>query len=629
VIRRFFALAAKELRQHAVAAALLVLLLMGGYGLTLLTWAANKRSTTVFNYQWFFLITFVPVAAAVLGNRLIVSEWNARTQLFVEALPLRREEMALVKLGVGLGVLYGVTLGTLGVSTGIARMTEPVDARFFGILSGRALGFATWLWSVAFTMGFLGRLRIPIYLCAILAVAGIASMTEVELKRFGPFALVDVDTFPSERLAMPWDSLLETALVSAGTLVLGFALVLLNEGSLAESLSRRMSQREKATIAVLFCLALIAMGGLEQKRTKKPYAFKDGAVLRAPEVEVQYVSDERKEDGAALLTELARTLGELRATLGWDALPPVRVTFRGDLDGRTFERATIERADGVLVRANFARRPGWDSRGLVAYVLRATLSHRTKGRAAFEPKRWLHDGFSRWWAERGATGGKAWPRALWATRARRIDAELIRRWTLYREQAGEVVAEGVAYSGLVVLERLRGEQAVLSLAKAVYGRRPFDDVREVLWERDHPMARVFTDATGMDWQGFLDAWNHALDEGRATEEGKRLLASIPEARVTLKVEAGAGDVRSVDYAFAFAQPPAAGTLCALVHAPLGPYDFELEPHDLFREEHTATDRTFKLVGRYGKGARAFLALEVESEALDASLRLHAERRDVP
>jgi len=637
---RIRALIVKELREHWLAGLGLAFLLGVGLMAVLLGSVLRERTVTVLEAGTGYLLTFIPLAGVVLGHRLVVQEYHGRTQLFLEGLPVRRVEMVGVKFCLGLGVLVATAFAALAVIALVAALTEPIGARFAGILAGRTAGFVVWLWCFLFFMGFMGRFRIPIYLAILLAVSMVESLTEFEVMRFGPLALLDPQTFDTERERMPWGALGETLALAAALAGAAAAISLVREGSLAEQLARRMTQKEKAAVGILFVALLCAVGVLDQRRQKQPYEFGSEAVAageRAP-VEVLYHADPARPAAEALLARLEAEALALCDALGWDSVPSLRVALREDLDGDRFETAVMDENDGVLVRANFRAGADWDAAGFVAHATREWIAAHGSGRARFEPKRWLHDGFSRWWAERDAPrpvgpDSQAWLRGVWAARAAPPAAADIVAWHRFRERVGEKPAEGLAYTLVLELESAGGRAAVLALAREVFGRTPAPDVREAWYERANPLPAVFLRAAGLDWDAFLARWRAGIDRALADPRVAAALAAVPEGTAELHVEAGEGGLRSVGYRFAFSRAPAPGVLCALVHAPLGPFDAELAEPELRRREHPwpagAAQAEWTLVGRYGAGQRAFLALEVDCPALGCPLRLAAERRDLP
>ena len=652
-MRRLRALLEKELRHHAMAGVALLVSLGGFYVLGLAGTFLSPETVSLMQAHHSFLVMLM-LAPVVLGNRLVVAEYYGRTQLFVEALPIRRWEMVALKYVFGFGLIAAAAGLSLAATTLAALSREAIDARFVGIVALRTLAWTFFLWSFFFAMGFVGRFRIPIYLGILLALATLNQVTAFELERFGPVAVLA--NLPFEREQAPVEALAVTFGLGAGATALAFVLALIHEGSVAESLARRMSQREKAAIGVLFVFLILAMTFFEERRDKEPYSFPDLAVLTSDDsaIEVLYLSDDRLADAEALLGHLERELAALRSELGWDELPQLRIAYSPSLDAGIFDRGELERNEGILVRANFERTERWDPRELGAYVVGLVLDEATEDRARFEPKAWLRDGFAHWWSVRGTSPNApldlaslcdpASPlrphilRAMWTHGAEPLDEDRLRTWRRYRERHGEALAEASALSGLLVLDERAGRSAVMELARAVFGRKPHNDLRELVYEWRRPMSRVFEKATELDWHGFVDEWRAELEQLSARPSCQEALAEAPEGTGSIDVELGTGTVRDIVYQLEFSEPLPEGTLATLVHTRLTPFDDELERHDLRRVERVwpagARQAIWRLPGFYSQGSRAFLALEIESEALGSRgrscpIRLHAERRLLP
>lgn len=636
MIRRWLSLIGKELREHWLAGLGLSLLFAFGFLSVIGASLTAQRSMTMLEGQLNFLWTFIPLGALVLGNRLVVTEWYSRTQLFVEALPLPRGEQVFVKFLVGLVLLESAAAASLGLTALMALRTEPIDERFLAILESRGGLYVACVWAFFFTMGFLGRLRFAFYIGVGLGLAILEGATEIHLSRWGPFALVARDTFPFERVDYPVEELSTTAAVTLGLLVVSLLLATMREGSLAEVLSRRMSQKEKVAAGLLFFLELMGLMFVEERHKKGPLEFKGAAVARSPRlgIAVLYATPERKPSGEALAASLDAELADLLPLLRTDKLPPVRIAYDSGLDSRTFETAHVAHADGVLVRARFGARDARDAAALEAHVVREVIDERTTHRAHFEPKRWVHDGFARWWVERDApeeAHALVRNRALWATRQGGPDAATVQRWNTTRERLGERIAEALAWSGLRALEAEKGRDAVLALARDLFGRDVPSDATETFREWREPMPVVFERATGLGWEPFLEKWRAWLERERAAPAAREALARVPEGKGVLAFAKGDGLARTVSYRFELERPPAAGTLCALIHDRLGPFDYELTPSKVRREEHAweagATSAGWEYAG-FGAGERAFLGLEVDSEELACPLRLTTLRTEI-
>ncbi len=645
-MRRLTALLGKELRQHAAIGLALFACLGLAYALLLLGMMLGNETVSLMQAHASFLF-FLALAGAVLGNRLVVGEYYGRTQLFVEALPLARWEMVALKYLLGLAVLLlaaGLSLATTAMA---ALSREAIDVRFLAIVAARSASFVCFVWSFFFAMGFIGRFRVAIYIAILLALGVVDQMTELELQHFGPLAVLDNNTLPFEREVMPATAVAQTLALGAGLSALAFLLALINEGSVAEALARRMSLREKAVIGVLFVALTLAFAYLDERRDKEPYTFPEDEVVRskALPLEVLYLLPERRSDAATLLRRLEADLGALTRLLEWLDPPAARVAYSSSLDAGIYDLAELAENDGILVRANFAPEAGFDPRDFSAHLAGLMLDEATEGRARFEPKAWLRDAFAHWWSLRGRAGDAdsiagletlcqdgftPLLRALWAARAAPPSEDRLAAWLRYPERHGEDLAEALAMSGLLVLEEKHGRAAVLSLAREIFARQPAQDLRELIYEWRHPMAAVFERATALAWPDFIAEWRAELERLGAAPACRLALAGVFEGSAWLEVEAGAGALRDVVYGFRFVQPPPAGTLVTLLHGRLTPFDETLERRDLRREEKlwpaAEHEASWRLPGFYSQRSRAFLALEVESVVLGCPVRLHAERR---
>ena len=96
-MHRIYVLLLKERQQHLIALGILFILTAIGFGIQLLNVRIASRTLSLLVTEGWFLIFFVPLASMVLAHRLVVKEYQGRTQLFIEALPIHRVEMLLVK----------------------------------------------------------------------------------------------------------------------------------------------------------------------------------------------------------------------------------------------------------------------------------------------------------------------------------------------------------------------------------------------------------------------------------------------------------------------------------------------------------------------------------------------------
>lgn len=635
-MRPIKALLLKELRQHRWS----FLALTGALALALgvQVWSAGRaaRVLSLLDYARSFSQFFIPLAGIVLGNRLVVQEYQGRTHVFLEGLPIPRVAMVVTKYALGLVYLVSANAVGLMVMALLASHSEPIGGLFLTILMLKSSSFVFFAWAVLFAMGFAGRFRIPTYIGIFFILTYLDSNTAFDIAAYGPLALLRADTFSFERQEFAWDLLIQTNLMALAFTALAFLLALIRDGAVVEALSRKMTQREKATVGTIALAAVVAVAALDNKKTKEPYRFQSEAVVHGDSlpIAIMYSVDWVKPDAGELLNHLERSLGGMVDALQIDDLPPTRIAFGYTLDERTFETARLEDEDGLLVRANYHGMSERQLGDLEAYLIREVFDHTTRGRSLFEPKRWLHDGFSRWWAKHGLEEPETPADPVLVARAavalRYIDGlpEAIPRWDYLREILGEPLAEALAYCAVKALEEKAGRDAVLELARSILGRSPPDDMRETLYEWFHPMAKVFFDSTGERWDTFLADCEGWITDHARTDAVAVVLDEVPHLTGSVEVSAREGAIRRLAGRFASGgNDSAPRTQCVLLHRRLSAFDYGIHPKTLLREEMDCSESlpSIELIGRYGRGERVFVAMEFNSPALDAPVRIASRR----
>jgi hypothetical protein len=668
LIARLWTLLLKELRQNTVVLAVAALglpiawlfFMLGAFG------AAATVSYMEIHAN-FLRFAFVPFAFAV-GNRLVVTELYGRTQRFLEGLPMGRFEPAFVKWTLGAAILLGVSVSSLVVSLAVASLREPIDAGFATSLGARTLVFTITLWSFLFMMGQLGKLRVPLYLVLGLVLIILASTTELELMRFGPFALVGQDLALS-REGVPWAESATSLAIAAACLAVTVALAFVREGGVQETLSKPMSSRERAMVGIATCTILIVWTGLQPEAEPMPYQMSGEHVLRARSVPlvIGYGSEAGRADAERLLARLEPSLVALMPAMGWTALPEARVVLRGSLDGRTFENAALRAGDGALVRANFRETASPDLEGLEAALVRGLLDDRTNHRADFEPQAWARSGFPLWWAHCGPhrtppTAPALGPCTLSASRralaqlalhaspegGRGVDRARIAAWSRLREEENDRVAESLAGTGMVTLARLTGGAGPTQLANALFSRWVPDDSRVVLTTLLSPLPSRLRDATGVELDGLHAEWQADLVRDRSAPEVATLLGRVsPRPTATFTIAAREGSLRTLVFDVTVPWARTEGVIVTVLTRVLAPFDTRVEAPDLRRDQFVLeagagtsvgggasagapVTRHIELTGRVSAGDRILVLVEVEDPAsgLGAPTRILAERRVV-
>ncbi len=617
-MRRLRGLLQKELWHHAFVLLLLAAFVGFAQAFLLLGSAVGPRTITMFEAHAMFMRVFLPMLGLALGHRLVVREYQAHTQRFLESLPVYRWEILATKFGLGLAVLGLAVTVSLASAAAIAFIKEPVTLRWLSLIFVRSQVFALTAFSVFFLMGLLGRWRIPVYLAGALLLIFVDQGTELDVSRFGPFGLVG-GRLVLERLSTPWLELGVSLGISSVAIALSAALTLLDEGSAAESLAKRMSRRERVAVGVVLALALIVWDAVDPKHDKLPFDFQHASVVRRPDANLDVLFLEPSNRGAAdaLAASLAQALVRAHRDLGHRSpRAPMHVALRETLGPHEYRPVDLDDPeDGVLLRVNFTD-PAFDRARFVAFALERALEHASDGRAAFEPHAWVRSGTAGLVA--GSTGEGSLRAAYFYRRHRRPSYRALERYRRTEERFGDDVARALAVSAASVFERARGRAAWMEFASEVLRDDPPPGVFAALRERRRSVRDRFASATG-GLSAFEARWLEAVDRG----------SGVPEASAWVTHETEEGQLRSVLWGVRFAAPPEPGTLCALVHAPLGPFDERLEPAALLRQELPCAElgeAGRRLVGRYSEHDRVFVAVEMQSREI--WVRLFAERREL-
>ena len=604
----------KELRQHWLVFVLLVVLTMAGYALVLATNYAIGELGSVFTSLRIFVLIIVTLGSLALCNRLVVVEYAAKTQLFLEALPVARWRMVAVKYGLGLCLLLGIVSAALTLACLLGLRSEALTPRFISLLAARALSAALFAYNFFFLMGFLGRYRLALYIGVYVTCFAVAELTDLKLERFGPLALLD-EKFAFEREEVPWQALRETWLLSGVCLLLVFVLALTREGTVATLLAEKMSHREKVFIAALLIGMVFAVSVLQEKATRAPFDLHDAVTEQRNGLLTKVAAGSSTEVEARRLARfVADELAAAQTYLSVTQLPPLFITRRGDLDANRFERGELENASGVHVQANFDA-DGFRDGDFSAWLLREVWIAHSHGRVKLEPKLWVLDGFALF---HGARERAAAPlaadralalRALYGTETG-FKPDDLRRWNTFRERVGEEIAAAVAWSGLKTLARRHGPERCQRFIRSVLGESVPQDFRALLHERSAPLERLLPREAGVAFETFWAQWQEEL--AMARRELAPALAQLPRLRGEVKFLPLSADSRQVRYALRLDGPPTSARYSFLYHE-LSVYDEEVPPQAIRREHNAlAQEPQGELPESYARGARLYwtFALDV-------------------
>ncbi len=511
----------KELRQHGYTLTFLFVMLLGA--LALISGNSMLRRAFGGGFAGVQMLhhTYVPLVCLVLGQILIATEFRQKTQLFLEGLPLPRWRMLAVKFALGLVVLAGAVAAALFVAWQSARGSEALTPRFAALVALKSTGWVWFLYTLCFAHAFLGRYRMVFGVTLFFGFLALNG-SGVRLSDFGPFALVD-ERFAYERYVFPSSALAVAGVTGLGLAVLGFALGLVRDASVASLLAEKMSAREKVAMTLIM-VAVMSLSAwlLDHYKTATPVRMPGAFEAQRGVVRVfasAAVDAPSREETAALeraAHRAAEELGALAEYLGCTSFPPVFIVHRRDLAAREYSNGELKPSQGAMVRVNLTA-PGFDESSLHEWLVRAALGAHTGGLAERERNVWPLDGLAAWWPGRGdpqidagldptssSLARKAMPAEF---AARNLDA-----WHSLRRDATQLRASALAETGLDVLAQNHGDEARQRFLAAMFREvRPadsrgwFGDVLRSRSSRLRAAAGVSEDEFVAEWRAALEA----------------------------------------------------------------------------------------------------------------------------
>jgi len=627
-----FTLIRKELHEHGPVLIALVLLTGIGFLLILSYFAVEGEAGSLFVSLQTFLFSFLLFVGLALCNRLVVREYKGRTQLFLEGLPLSRARMISVKFILGFILIAGTVTCAFGLLCLLAWSREGMTLRFFLILAARTYLYTYCLYAFLFMMGLLGRYRITVYLLLILGFVFISNLTDFDFFHFGPVALL-FDAFAFERYTFPVHALMVTAGLGLAFTLFALMLALIREGSVAALVAEKMSHREKVFITAMLIGFLFMAFLYGEKTRKEPFDLMSAIEVKREGVLVKMSKGMGQESEARrrLAEKVASEILDLKLYLGLDSVPPVFMTTRRDLDGDRFENGKLEDKEGLLVRINF-KSDSWDEKAFLTWLTRELLISRSNGRLKREPKMWVLDGFSLFWARRDKTEASLLKDRQLALRAlygieKGFSEKDLGQWLLYRERVGGDIAAGVAWSGLKLLEQRQGSHRCRKFLKAVLGRDIPDDVRALFHEWRHHIHVQLRREAGISFHKFLPAWQAALTAIRPALADD--LAKIPELQGEVIFENLSSRTRKVRYRINI-NPSPDQTRCAFLYARLPWFDSEVPIHKIRRENlGYSLDHEGEIPETFVQGERLSSTFSLHIETLGCEIISGWKRQAIP
>jgi ABC-type transport system involved in multi-copper enzyme maturation permease subunit len=479
----------KELREHGVVLALAGLLsLFTLLGLMRTAEAQGGR----FQSLGMFELIIGTLLVLVLSNRLLAREYAARTQLFLEILPVSRVRVFATKWLLGAALFLGNTAFAWLLVLSSARRNEAiVTSAAFATLGCISL-YALTLWSFAALAGMLGRYR---YFAWILAVFGIVlgmSASDISMEQMPVLRLLGDDVLMARTELTAADLLIPAAVV-ASCIGVAATLALRGSGAIASLLAQRMTAREVSFIVISTVSILAVVGSLEPKPVKPKFALSGAKPVSAGHASVVVLPtrDFDANAAAALANIIVKDVDTLLAALGLQMTPSIAILPQQGLDADVMQRAALRASDGIVLKT--ASNAPQDA--LRALVLHSLLSDQTLGRGLKEDRHVLLDGLAAYWPVHADSS----LRALWWLRAaavpQAIDARQLSRWSQTAEQLGDCLSQAVAFAMLDVIAAELGRERLLQLMQRVFAR-PHDDVRALF----EPAPEALLASAGLSWR---------------------------------------------------------------------------------------------------------------------------------
>jgi hypothetical protein len=601
-------LAFKELREHGWVFA--VLFVLFGLGLGVSLWQADEEGGR-FSALKGFLLTFGVVAALVAGNRLVVREYTGKTQLFLETLPIGRERVVVTKWLFGWAwVLFTATSAWAATWWWQSRtITLPLEQALFALAP--AVAWLTTVWAVCFFAGLLGRFRLLFWVMVGLGWYGLENVGQVEPMELPPFHLV------SESLAVAnaWpatNDLVASAVITLLGFGLAVAIATTGEGTLASTLSGRMTSRERIVSFSTLLVGFLVFSALTKDRSKPAFAMESVTPMDSPVGPIGLLPGEgvTPEQAQALVDDIARDVVTFVQAMQLPKLAGVYVVSQRGLDPDIVLRVPLSEKDGVVFRANVAD-PRFDSLQLRYRLLHSIVADATHERALNEDRHWLLDGFTAWWNVRGDADARALLRRRAAASPVWLTPRTVARWNETFEQAGDCFGMAISFTLADALVDELGEAATLELARTVFAK-PHQDFRDALFEERLP---ALLREKGLDLDALI---------ARAESARRNAGSPLDYAATATLVPQGGGQVK---VEFSLSRGGAPVTRWRGLGSSVGPWQAGVADSEPARVDARAGVATLQQT--FTSGERLFLALEVDDPELKCSARVLQDWRVVP
>lgn len=593
----------KELREHGWV--LSVLFVLFALGLAVSLNRADEEGGR-FSALKDFLMTFGLVAALVGGNRLVVREYTGKTQLFLETLPLSRTKVALAKWLFGWAwVCFSGTSAWAATWWWQTRtVAVPLEDALHALVP--ALLWLSAFWSLCFVAGLLGRYRLLFWVVFGLYLYALDEVGQVQVMETPPFHIIS----ESLAVATAWPATLDVIVCLVITLIglgLGLVLTTAGEGSIASTLSGRMTSRERIASFSTLLVGFLLFSALTRNRDRPAFALESVTPKDSPVGPIGLLPGEgvTEEQGRALIEAIAVDVVTLVQALQFPKLAGVYVVAQRGLDPDVVLRVPLGEKDGVVFRANVGD-PRFDSLALRYRILHSIVSDHTNDRALTEDRHWLLDGLASYWNVRGDAEGRALLRKRGAAAPIGLSLNSIARWNETFEKAGDCFGMGISFVLVDALVDELGEEAVIEVARRVF-QKPHRNLRDALFEEK--LATVLEEK-GVDFAKLVERAESARRNAGGLLGYQGAYELLPQ---------GGGQTR---VKFSLAKDGAPVTRWRGLSTSTSPWQAGIGDAEPARVDARAGEAM--ATATYSSGERLFLAIEVDEPELKCSARVMQE-----
>lgn len=639
-----FSLLAKDVREHRGTALLLGLACLVVVLLLLAQNSVAEYSMSAFEIVRFSLVTFIPLVALIVGNRLIVHEYLSGTRLFVEALPVGTVVPLLLKYIMGFVYIVVIATAMVLLAARQSGIADDVTTAYVLLILGKTWVMVSLYWSLVFCFSLCGYLRIALYLITVAIVVVLAYYPGLDASRFAPMALMDGQLFVYERDVIPWLQMAVTLSLSLFFTVAGFVLTRVGEGSVVERLAKPMTRRDYVAIGVLAASGVAVTTTVMDQNQRDPISFSNSNVIRLqdPDVRVLYIAENYQSTADELAQRISTSLSQLQAMLSLPAIPTVRLVLLPSREKHDIDYST---ADGVFISANWLEHDSYDNAVLDTVILHGVLSAQTNGRGVFEPYHWVLDGFTRWWTEQGTSPliaehkHELMARALLTLEQDPQAIELINRWQLTADRFSYPSAEALAWVAMTYLEQTQGRDVVIRLATEFLTQPLGSSMLASISDQANRVEARVEQIIGMPLNEFHSQWYQWLQMQRDDVQVQAFLDAVPALTGVVTTQTDSAGVRSLEASYE-RDPQLSGVhddltqlagVCVMKHDYIGPFDTEYDVPDDYEDVVSCQVDTVahSIDSTYASGDRVFVALDYEQSPFHQPLRLHAQRIYIP